>query len=347
MHFKNWKRGFGLALLTVSFSLFLAHCGVDGNPFYLALSPTPRLGDVPDAGEEDASQADVVTNDDVVSPDVPADDGSVVPDVVTVDVADGGLITSDQPDDIVVIVDADLADTVDVAIVPDVVPVADVVDAGVGPDVASPPDVVTMPDVVDVVTAMDVVDVVAPQDRPDAVMGADVQDVVMVPDRPDVIMPDIVDVVQDVPPPPPEFLLEYHTQDGENIVPFGSGPVSVIGLSFYADGRWTRRDLSAVRDPRRSNYYTVQIATLSSLERRATRMVFALPLEGCGDRAFRACPTNWEVHWLVTWLGRQYGPGTLVPRPDAAAVPAIVMGRRDRCPDEGFEDTGCVEFRVP
>ncbi len=342
MKFMNRRRGIALALLVGAF--VLPHCGVDGNPFYLGLSPTPRFEDVLDAGGADTPASDMASDDVVVALDVPADDGSVAPDVVTVDAVDGSPMSSDQPDSVVVIADADLADMVDAAvevdvvIAPDVVTGPDVVDAGAGPDVVSPPDlvpppdVVMMSDVVDVVLAMDVVDVVAPQDRPDVVIGMDTTDVVMTPDRPDVVQPDI-------PPPLPEFVVEYVRDYGNNSVPGPGEQVSVIGVAFYADNRWTRYDLVASRFASSPDRYRATIPVLSSSQQAALTIALSLPAEGCGSRIQMGCPMGWQLHWFVMRLGRSYYGNTTTTRGDAS-VPVMVHERN--CTDYGFSGTECI-----
>lgn len=337
MRLMNWRRGIVLALLAGFFSL--VHCGVDGNPFYLGLSPTPRLGDVPDAGEEDA----------------PVDDGSAVPDVVTVDATDGGLMTSDQPDDIIVIADAvDASMEVDAVMMPDVPMVADASDVVLPqdrPDVVMS-DVVTLPDVVDVVLTMDVVDVVdvvAPQDRPDVVMGTDAQDVVMPQDRPDVVtMPDIVDVppaadVIDVIVSPdvpaiPDFVVEYISVNGGDVVPSSTGGnVSNLSIAFFEGGAWVWRSYPATRFTRdgSSNWYRVTISALTSAQRSTPRVLLSI-VNGCGLDTGGDCPSRWWSQWQVIWFGTTYSGSSW-----------FANENRITCRDFGGFNQGCVTFARP
>lgn len=337
-----WKRGLSLILLAGAFALGLPHCGVEGNPFYLSADPSRVRPDV-----ADAPSSDIVTD---TATDTEAEDHVVVTDVTqvtdgtdTADVTDAAE-AADATDATDVIMVADVLDeqmladlvTVDAPDVPvfadaaDVISATDVIDAA---DAVDATDVIMdTPDVVDVVLAMDVVDVPPAVDRPDVVIGMDTTDVVMTPDRPDAVQPDI-------PPPPPEFVVEYVRDYGNNSVPGPGEQVSVIGVAFYAENRWTRYDLVASRFASSPDRYRATIPVLSSSQRAALSIALSLPEEGCGSRIQMGCPMGWQLHWAVTRLGRSYYGNTTTIRGDAS-VP--VMEHIRYCTDYGFPGTECV-----
>jgi hypothetical protein len=376
----RFSRWFQAVIMTSAFALGLVHCGVEGNPFY-ALSASSAANDVPDGAMlDDVPDGNDVIQDDVVLADASSIDRLDASDGTVADVVDGAISNSDAADasDVedeaidIVLVFPDLATPDVVTPPPDIMPEEDVFDATVAMDVVMTPDIVTVPDIVmmpDVIPAVDVVDASAPIDRPDVlpamdvvmtpdVVSADTPDVVLMSDRPDVVsLPDVVDVPpavdivdvvtpQDV-PVIPDFVVEYHSQDGENNVPFGLPPVTAIGASFFVDGRWQRVDLPVVRDIRPGTYVTSTITRLSPDQRRATFVALALPNEGCGSRVGRPCPNNWDRHWEVRWFGVVYPYLSTITRPDAGSAPAYELLSVANCEEQGFSDTGCVRFRVP
>ncbi len=375
---RRFSRWFQTVMVMGAFALGLERCGVEGNPFY-GLSASSVTNDVPDGAMlDDVPDGGDVVQDEVVFADASFVDQLDVSDGNVADMVDGAISNSDAADasDVedgavdIVLIFPDLATPDVVTPLPDIVPAEDVVDATVAMDVIVTPDVITMPDIVtapdivtmpDVIPSTDVVDASAPIDRPDVPPTMDVvmmPDVVVLSDRPDVVsLPDVVDVppavdIVDVVTPPdvpviPDFVVEYHSQDGENNVPFGLPPVTLIGASFFVDGRWQRVDLSVVRDSRVGMYVTSTIIRLSPDQRRATFVALALPNEGCGNRVGRACPSNWDRHWEVRWLGIVYPYLSTITRPDAGSAPAYELLSVANCEEQGFSDTGCVRFRVP
>lgn len=374
---RRFSRWFQTVMMMGACALGLVHCGVEGNPFY-ALSASSVANDVPNGATlDDVPDGSDVRQDEAVLTDVSFVDQLDVSDGNVADVVDAAISNSDAVDasDVedgavdIVLVFPDLAMPDVVTPTPDMVAADDVVDATVAMDVIMTPDIVTVPDTAltpDVVLAVDAVDASAPIDRPDVppamdvVMMPDVMtpDVVVMSDRPDVVsLPDVVDAppavdVVDVVTPPdvpvvPDFVVEYHTQDGDNNVPFGLLPVTAIGASFFVDGRWQRVDLSVVRDMRVGIYVTSTITRLSPDQRRATFVALALPNEGCGSRVGRPCPNNWDRHWEVRWFGVVYPYLSTITRPDAGSAPAYELLSVANCEEQGFSDTGCVRFRVP
>ncbi len=369
---RQFSRWFQTVMVMGACALGLVHCGVEGNPFY-ALSASSVANDVPDGATlDDVPDGSDVIQDEAILADVSFVDQLDVSDGNVADDVDGAISNSDAVDasDVedgavdIVLVFPDLVTPDVVTPTPDMVAADDVVDATVAMDVIMTPDIVTVPDTAlmpDVVPAVDVVDASAPIDRPDVPPVMDVvmtPDVAVMSDRPDVVsLPDVVDAppavdIVDVVTPPdvplvPDFVVEYHMQEGENNIPFGLVPITSIGVSFFVDGQWLRTDLAVLRDPDRSYYFSAAIPALASLQRRATALALALPNEGCGIRASRVCPNDWYLHWEVRWFGRFYSGRDSVSLPDGGSVRAFSLGNQVACSIQGFADTGCVHFVTP
>lgn len=358
---RRFSRWFQTVMVMGACALGLVHCGVEGNPFY-ALSASSVANDVPDGATlDDVPDGSDVRQDEAVLTDVSFVDQLDVSDGNVADAVDAAISNSDAADA------SDVEDgAVDIALVfpdlvtpdvvtptPDMVAADDVVDATVAMDVIMTPDIVTLPDTTmtpDVVLAVDVVDASAPIDRPDVPPAMDVvmtPDVVVMSDRPDVVsLPDVVrlDIVdvsasRDVLPLPPELVVDYARESGNNIEPQTTVQVTVIGVSFYSGGRWTRYDLPATRFASSPDRFRATIQTLATSQRDAQILALSLPSEGCGSRVQMGCPSGWDQHWFVRVLDQTYQGGSRVMRGDAS-VP--VMERAFNCTANGFPGTECV-----